>query len=348
MQFSFSIQQIQKIVGSDAEIFGDFSGEIHGLASLVEADAGDLSFLGNPKYRSEVATSKASVLLLPRDSEEQPKAGQLFIKVENPSWALAQVCREIERLLLPRPKPGIHSTAVVEAGAEISPEATIGAFCFVGEGAYVGAAHLQNHVSIGRHAEIGDGSLLYSRVTIADYCRIGRGNRILQGAVVGSDGFGYEFEAGQHERVPQIGRVVTGPDVDIGANTTIDRARFGETYIGEGTKIDNLVQVGHNVRIGKRCLLVAQVGVSGSTELGNGVVVGGKSGFAGHLKIGDGAMIAGNSGIIQSVAPGEKLMGYPGIPSREFLRISVLMRKLPDFFKRFEQVEKYFESELKS
>ena len=348
MEFSFSIQQILQIVGSDAETCGNYSGEIHGLASLVEAAAGDLSFLGNSKYRNEVASSKASVLLLPKDFEEQPEREQLYIKVENPSWALAQVCREIERLLVPCPKPGIHPSAIVEAGAEISPEATIGAFCFVGEGACVGAAHLQNHVSIGRHAIIGDGSILSCRVTIADFCKIGPRNRILQGAVIGSDGFGYEFENGQHERVPQIGRVVTEPDVDIGANTTIDRARFGKTVIGEGTKIDNQVQIAHNVRIGKRCLIVAQVGISGSTELGNGVVVGGKSGFSGHLKIGDGAMIAGNTGVIKSVSAGERLIGYPAIPTKEFFRIAVLERKLPEFFKRFEQIEKYFESEKSS
>jgi UDP-3-O-[3-hydroxymyristoyl] glucosamine N-acyltransferase len=345
MEFSFSIHKILQIVGEEAEVSGNYSDEIHGLASLVEAEVGDLSFLGNTKYRGEVPSSKASVLLLPKDYSDQPESGQLYIKVDNPSWALAQVCREIERLLLPTPKPGIHPTAVVEAGATISPEATIGAFCFVGEGARLGAVHLHNHVSIGRYAEVGDGSLIFAQVCIGDHCKIGRRNRVLQGAVIGSDGYGYEFEAGQHERVPQIGHVVTEPDVDIGANTTIDRARFGKTVIGEGTKIDNQVQIAHNVRIGKRCLIVAQVGISGSTELGHGVVVGGKSGFSGHLKIGDGAMIAGNTGVIKSVAPGEKLIGYPAIPTKEFFRIAVLERKLPEFFKRVEQVEKYFESQ---
>ena len=215
----------------------------------------------------------------------------------------------------------------------------------VGEGARLGAVHLHNHVSIGRYAEIGDHSLLFAQVSIGDYCKIGLRNRILQGAVIGSDGYGYEFEGGKHERVPQIGHVVTEADVDVGANTTIDRARFGKTVIGEGTKIDNQVQIAHNVRIGKHCLIVAQVGISGSTELGNGVVVGGKSGFSGHLKVGDGAMIGGNSGVIQSVAPGEKLIGFPAMPTKEFFRIAVLERKLPEFFKRFEQVEKYFESQ---
>lgn len=346
MEFSFSIDQILRIAGSEAEVLGDYDGNILGLASLAEACAGDLSFLGNPKYRNEVASSAASVFLLPRDYDKAPNPGQLQIKVDNPSFVLAKVCSEIERLLLPVPKPGIHPTAVVEPGAEVSPEATVGAFCFIGEGARVGAACLQSHVSIGRNAEVGDGSLLFSRVVIADHCHIGSCNRILQGAVIGSDGYGYEYESGRHERVPQIGRVITGPFVDIGANSTIDRARFGETVIGEGTKIDNLVQIAHNVRIGKHCLIVAQVGVSGSTELGDGVVVGGQAGFVGHLKIGAGAMIAASSAVTKSIPPGHKVMGYPSFPMQEFLRITALQRKLPDFFKRFEQVEKHIDSLL--
>ncbi len=348
MEFSFSIGQILQIAGDGAEVLGDYEGEIRGLASLSEAVAGDLSFLGNPKYRSEVASSRASVLLLPRDYDEPPGPGCRHVKVDNPSLVLAQICREIERLLLPAPEPGIHPTAVVEPGAEVSPEASIGPFCFIAEGARVGAAHLQSHVSIGRNAEVGDGSLLFARVVVADHCRIGPRNRILQGVVIGSDGYGYEFEAGQHQRVPQIGRVRTGPDVDIGANTTIDRARFGETVIGEGTKIDNLVQVAHNVRIGKHCLIVAQVGVSGSTELGDGVVAGGKAGFAGHLKIGAGAMIGGNCSVMKSVPAGQKLMGTPAIPKQEFFRVAALQRKLPEFFKRFEQLEKHIDSSEKS
>lgn len=345
MEFSFRTSEVLQIVGREAVVSGGYDGKITGLASLTDAKEGDLSFLGNAKYRSAVASSKASVLLLPSSYEAAPKTGQVYIKLENPSLALAQICQEIERLCEPTADPGIHPSAVIEAGAQISPEASIGAFCFIGAGARVGAAELRNHVSIGRSAEVGDGSILYPQVVVADYCRIGQSNRIHQGAVIGSDGYGYEFKEGQHLRIPQIGRVVTGTNVDIGANTTIDRARFGDTLIGEGTKIDNLVQIGHNTRIGKHCLLVSQVGVSGSTELGDGVVAAGQSGIAGHLKIGAGAIIGGGAAVIQSIGAGEKQMGYPSIPMQEYLRICILQRKLPDLFKRFDQLEKYFDSE---
>jgi UDP-3-O-[3-hydroxymyristoyl] glucosamine N-acyltransferase len=167
---------------------------------------------------------------------------------------------------------------------------------------------------------------------------------LLAGCVIGSDGYGYEFVDNAHQRVPQIGKVVTAADVDIGANTTIDRARFGSTCIGEGTKIDNQVQIGHNVRIGKHCLLVAQVGISGSTELGDGVVVGGQAGVAGHLQIGDGAMVAGGAAIVKSVPAGAKMRGSPATEMALHNRVIVLQRKLPELFKRFDQLEKSIES----
>lgn len=344
MRFSFSISKLLELLGNDVEVSGDYEDSISGLASLKEAQVGDLSFLGNSKYASEVAGSSASVLLLPRDYEGPGKPGQLQIRLDNPSLGLALVCREVELLLHPMPTPGIHPSAIIEPGAEVSAQASIGAFCYIGEGAKVGAAQLQNHVSIGKHAEVGDGSILFARCVVADYCRVGLRNRISQGAVLGSDGYGYTFHEGSHERLPQIGRVVTGPDVDVGANTTIDRARFGETVIGEGTKIDNLVQIAHNVKIGRHCLIVAQVGISGSTEFSDGVVAGGQSGFLGHLKVGAGAMIAATSLVSKSVEEGTKLKGNPAIPIHLSLRLAALQRKLPEFFKRIEHLEKYIES----
>jgi UDP-3-O-[3-hydroxymyristoyl] glucosamine N-acyltransferase len=166
----------------------------------------------------------------------------------------------------------------------------------------------------------------------------------LAGCVIGSDGYGYEFLEGAHQRVPQVGNVVLEADVDVGANTTIDRARFGSTRIGAGTKIDNQVQIAHNVRVGRHCLIVAQVGISGSTVLGDGVVVGGQAGIAGHLKIGSGAMIAGGTAVVSDIEPQAKVRGYPAMPMMLFNRMAVLQRKLPDLFKRFDQLEKTVES----
>ena len=344
MAIDYSTQRILEILGNDCESVGAYNGLIVGIASLSEAIAGDLSFLGNPKYRSSVAVSNASILLVPRDYEGLPQAGQLYLKLDNPSFALALICRDIEGMLLPKPPTGIHPSAVIEADAEISPEASIGAFCYVGSGASVGAAVLESHVTVGRSARIADGSYLFSKASVGDYCEIGLRNRLLAGCVIGSDGYGYEFLDGAHQRVPQIGNVVTGADVDVGANTTIDRARFGSTLIGEGTKIDNQVQIAHNVRVGRHCLIVAQVGISGSSVLGDGVIVGGQAGIAGHLKVGSGAMIAGGTAVVSDIEAQTKVRGYPAMPMMLFNRMAVLQRKLPDLFKRFDQLEKSLES----
>lgn len=344
MSFIYTIARILEILGDQAECVGEFAGEVQGISSLQEAQEGDLSFLGNPKYRADVAASQASVLLLPQDYAEAPAAGQLQIKVPNPSLALALICRDIELSLLPTPEPGVHPSAVIEPGAVVSPLASIGAFCHIEAGAKIGAAVLGSHVSVGRYAKVADEAYLFPRVVVADYCEIGPRNRIQAGAVIGSDGYGYEFYEGAHQRVPQVGNVVTAADVDIGANTTIDRARFGSTQIGAGTKIDNQVQIAHNVRIGQHCLIVAQVGISGSTRLGDGVVVGGQAGLAGHLTIGSGAMIAGGTAVTSSLEAKAKVRGYPAEPMMLFNRISVLQRKLPELFKRFDQLEKNVES----
>ncbi|MDQ8193724.1 UDP-3-O-(3-hydroxymyristoyl)glucosamine N-acyltransferase [Coraliomargarita sp. SDUM461004] len=344
MALAYSISRILEILGDDCEVLGTFEGTIQGIASLSEATTGDLSFLGNPKYRSAVADSQASVVLVPKDYELFPSEGQLYLKLENPSFALALICRDIERTLLPAPAPGIHPTAVVESGAVIAPEASVGAFCYIGAEARVGAAVLASHVCLGRSAIVGDGAEIASRVSIGDYCVIGERNRLLPGCVIGSDGYGYEYLDGAHQRVPQIGNVVTAADVDVGANTTIDRARFGSTQIGQGTKIDNQVQIAHNVRIGRHCLIVAQVGISGSTTLGDGVVVGGQAGLAGHLNIGSGVMIAGGTAVVSDIEPQLKVRGYPAMPMMLFNRMTVLQRKLPDLFKRFDQLEKTVKS----
>lgn len=344
MALAYTTQRILEILGNACDVSGSYDGSIGGIASLSEAEAGDLSFLGNPKYRSEVPASKASVLLVPQDYEGTPGEGQLYIKLENPSFALAMLCQDIETTLLPKPAVGIHPTAVIESGAEVSPEASIGAFCYIAAGARVGAAVLESHVSVGRSAQIGDGAYLFPRVSIGDYCVIGERNRLLAGCVIGSDGYGYEYLDGAHQRVPQIGNVVTEAGVDIGANSTIDRARFGSTRIGEGTKVDNQVQIAHNVRIGRHCLIVAQVGISGSTVLGDGVVIGGQAGVAGHLKIGSGAMVAGGTAVVSDIEAQSKVRGYPAMPMMLFNRMAVLQRKLPDLFKRFDQLEKTVKS----
>ncbi|MFQ3226576.1 MAG: UDP-3-O-[3-hydroxymyristoyl] glucosamine N-acyltransferase [Lentimonas sp.] len=344
MAFVYTTQRILEIVGHDAECSGEFQGDIIGIASLSEAVEGDVSFLGNSKYRDTVAASQASVLLLPRDSAEVPQAGQLHIKVDSPSYALALLCRDMEKSLQPLPAPGVHPTAFVDEDAIISPCASIGPFCYIGKGAIVGSAVLEAHVCIGKYAKVGDESYVFAQVVVGDYCEVGPRNRLQPGCVIGSDGYGYEFREGGHQRIPQIGNVVTEADVDIGSNTTIDRARFGSTVIGTGTKVDNLVQIAHNVRIGKHCLIIAQVGISGSTVLGDGVVLAGQAGVAGHLTIGSGAIVAGGTGVSRSLEPQEKVRGATAEPIMLYNRIAVLQRRLPSLFKRFDILEKSVES----
>ena len=347
MYIKYSTERIIDIIGTDCITVGQYEGEIIGIASLSEGGPGDLSFLGNSKYRSYLANSEASVILVPLDYEGLPKRGQIYIKVENPSYTLALICRDIEISLIPKPKLGVHPSAIIESDAQVSPEASIGAFCYIASGARVGAAILESHVSIGRSARVADEAYLFSRVSVGDYCEIGPRNRLMTGCVIGSDGYGYEFVENAHQRVPQLGNVVTEADVDIGANTCIDRARFGSTYIGLGTKIDNQVQIAHNVKIGNHCLIVAQVGISGSVVLGDGVVIGGQSGIAGHLNIGTGAMIAAGSSVFVDIQPQGKARGYPAMHMMQFNRITVLQRKLPEFFKRFDQLEKTVNSIIK-
>lgn len=345
MTYSYPLNRILEIIGANAVCEGDFSGSITGIASLSSASAGDLSFLGNPQYKDQVEHSNASILLLPRDHSGKPKANQLFLKVDNPSYALALLCRNIEIDLLPKPLAGIHPTAIVDPSANVHNTASVGAFCCIGPQAVIGPdVTLAEHISIGRAARVEEQTQIFPRVVVGDYCEIGSRNRLLQGCVIGSDGYGYTKVHGVHQRLPQIGTVVTGADVDVGANTTVDRARFGRTEIGDGTKIDNLVQIGHNVSIGRHCLLVAQVGVGGSTKLGNGVVVAGQAGIAGHLNIGDGVIITAAAVVVRSIEANLKVGGCPAQASLLTNRIYSLQRKLPDLFKRFDQLEKTIES----
>ena len=339
MQVSFSSADIVGITQPLA-IRGETSEVVRGLASLAVAGPGDLSFLGNPKYKSEVPATRASVVLLPVGYSGEPLPGQLFLLVENPSVALARVCARIERLLWPAPLAGVHPSAVVAPGAMIAPTATIGPLCVVEAGAQIGErVHLQAQVFVGREARIGDDSWLMPGVVLASECVLGRRVRVQPGAVIGSDGFGYEFSQGRHEKVPQVGHVAVGDDVEIGANSTIDRARFSRTEVGEGTKIDNLVQIAHNVVIGKHCLICAQVGISGSTQLADFVVLGGQAGLAGHLAIGKGAKVGGGAAVTADVPAGIFVNGSPAIPLQLERRLVVLQRRLPDLFKRVDAIE---------
>jgi UDP-3-O-[3-hydroxymyristoyl] glucosamine N-acyltransferase len=339
MQVAYTPDEIAALVGAQRTL-GTTSRLITDLASLGAAQPGDLSFLGNAKYKAQVSTSAATVILLPLDYAGEPAPGQVFLFVENPSVALARVCARIEQSLWPKLAPGVHPSAVVAAGARVDPSAHVGPLCVVEEGAAIEAGVvLQASVFVGHDARVGEGSLVMPGCVIAAACSLGRRVRLQPGVIIGSDGFGYEFVNGRHEKVPQVGTVVIGDDVEIGANSTLDRARFSRTVVGEGTKIDNLVQVAHNVVIGRHCILCSQVGISGSTTIEDFVILGGQVGVGGHITLGRGSKAGGQAGIASDLPAGAYVNGNPAIPFLLERRIAVLQRRLPDLFKRVEALE---------
>jgi len=340
MQITLSLDEIIELIGSP-EVRGSFTGPVTGIAALESAQFGELSFLGNRKYRALVEKTNASVVVVPLDYDGSPGEGRVYLRVENPSYAVARVCSKFEPEIWPKPQPGIHPTAVIGENCEIDESATIGPLCVVEADAKIGrGSHLQASAFVGRRGVIGADCWLMPHATVREECVLKDRVRLHSGSVIGSDGFGYETVDGCHEKVPQIGNVILMCDVEIGSNTTIDRARFSSTIIGEGTKIDNQVQIGHNVVIGKHCFLCGQVGVSGSTTIGNYVVLAGQSGIAGHLTIGDETIVAGGCAVNRNLPAKSFVKGQTALPYTLEQKINVLRKRLPELFKRVDQLEK--------
>lgn len=311
-----TVSELAAFVGGQLASRADGSLRIHGGASLSEAGPGHVTFYGNPKYLTQLRATQASAVLVPMDFEDA--IGPVCIRCENPSLAFGKV---LERFAPPplRFAPGIHSSAVVSPDAEIHPTASIQAHCVIEPGARIGAnAVVGAHGYIGHDAQVGDDCLLHPRVTVLTRCIVGSRVILHTGVVVGSDGFGFEFQQGKHVKIPQIGIVQIDDDVEIGANTCLDRARFGRTWIQQGTKIDNLVQVAHNVVIGSNCIVCGQVGLSGSVRVGNYVTLAGQVGTAGHLEIGDQATVGAQSGVSKSLPAKGIYLGTPAVPAREW------------------------------
>ena len=326
-----------------ALVGGAFDGatdpEITGVAPLDRASANELSFVAHAKYAAYLAHTKAAAVvvtdaLTPRGSTTLPR-----IVVSDVYRALAAVLEQ----LYPRAAavPGIDSTARIGEGARIGDAVSIGPYAVVssnvriGDGCSIGA-----HTVIGDDCELGEGTLLHPHVTLYSSVRMGARCVIHSGARIGADGFGYTLVAGQHRKVPQVGGVVIGNDVEIGANTCIDRGSVGPTEIGNGVKIDNLVHVAHNVRIGDLSVIVAQVGISGSTTIGRGVTLAGQAGLQGHIHIGDGAKIGGQAGVFSDVPAGATYSGYPARPHKESMRAQAALFKLPELIKRIRELDR--------
>ncbi len=329
-----TLAELAAVLGGD--VVGDGSTVIRGVAGIREALPGDLTFLANSRYEPHLLETRASAVICSREARHSPVP---LLQVDNPYLAFQKIVR-IFRPELGRPEPGVHPTAVVASDAVIGADASIGAHCVIERGARIGARTvLMPGCYVGPMAAIGDDTVFHPRVVLREECVVGNRCVLHPGVVVGSDGFGFAFDSGSYHKVPQVGNVVIGDDVEIGANTTIDRATTDSTRIGDGTKIDNLVQIGHNVVAGKHCIIVAQVGVSGSTELEDYVTLGGQAGLVGHIKIGTRAMVGAQSGVTKSVAADTIVTGYPAMPHGLFKRIHAFIQRLPQLFQRTKDLE---------
>jgi UDP-3-O-[3-hydroxymyristoyl] glucosamine N-acyltransferase len=303
---------------------GDRNRRVSAVAPLADAHEKQLSFLSNRKYAAQLAQTKAGAILVPQNLEGEDER---WIRVGDPYFAIARI---MTRWFSARPMPkGVSPLASISPTARLGTNVAVGPFTTIGDSVVVGNnVTIFQSVSIEAGATLGDDSIVYPNVVIYDGMRIGRRCIIHAGVVIGSDGYGFAMHEGKHHKIPQIGIVRIEDDVEIGAGTTIDRAALGETVIGEGTKIDNLVQIGHNVKIGKHCLLVSQVGVAGSTELGDHVFVAGQSGFSGHLKIGHRVQVAAKSAVLADVPDDTKVMGSPAMPFNEFARRHAALKRI--------------------
>lgn len=324
----------------DARLEGDPAVEITGIARLEDAGPSDLSFLANPRYEESARASTAGAIVVGNGYRGE---SQNVLRSDNPYLAFA---RAVE-LLSPAPAPefGVAGTAVIDPSVRVPPDASIGHHAVLAAGVELGAGVVVGAGSVLEEGVvIGDGTRLGPRVTVHRGTRIGRRCVVLSGTVLGSDGFGYATDqAGCHQLVPQRGGLLIEDDVDIGANTTIDRGSIGDTTIGAGTKIDNLVHIAHNVRIGKSAILVAQVGIAGSTRIGDHVALGGQAGVIGHAAIGDRVRIGGQAGVIGDLDEDTEVSGYPARPHREQMRAYALFARLPELFERL----KFLESRLR-
>jgi UDP-3-O-[3-hydroxymyristoyl] glucosamine N-acyltransferase len=318
------------------EVVGDAAAVLNSFAAAERAQAGDLTFAENEDYFIRAEQSAATAIIADKRFSSSKKT---LIQVPNARVAFARALA----LFFPEQKfaAGIHPTAVIAKSAHIDPAAHIGPHCVIGERVKIGArSALLAGNFVGDDSKIGDDAGIFPNVTIYPRTEIGNRVRIHANSVIGSDGFGYVLDGGVHRKVPQIGSVVIGDDVEIGAGVTIDRGALGPTVIGKGTKIDNLVHIAHNVEIGEHSLLCAQVGIAGSTKIGNYTVLAGQAGIAGHLKIGNQVTITSKSGVMNDIPDGEKWFGIPAQPDHDVKRQIIAQRQLPELLKRVAELEK--------
>jgi len=332
-----TVRQIAEMLGGTVE--GDDSATIEGIASVETAGESELTFAADEVRASRLASSKAAAAIVAA-AQAVPKAeGMTLIRVEDVTAAMADL---LGRLAGPEdlPAEGVHGSAVVAGDAKVAPDAAIGPGVIVGARAEIGTrCALCANVFVGADVKVGAGSILFESVVVRYGCRIGSRVRIGPNSVIGYDGFGYYFAEGVHHKIPHIGNVVIADDVEIGACSCVDRAKFGSTRIGAGTKIDNLVQVAHNVQVGRGCILIGQCGIAGSAKLGDHVVIGGSAGIRDNVTLGEGVKCAAFAAVATDVPDGQIVAGVPAGPAREEMRIAMAQKQLPDLLKRVRKLQ---------
>jgi len=322
-----TLKEIARLI--DGEVSGDENLVITGITGIKEAEDGDLTFLANPKYLHLMDTTRAAAVITSREITKAPKP---IIRTDNPSLAFARIISLLITSEQQYPS-GIHPAAVVGKNVKLGRDVALQPYVVLDDGVEIGdRTIIYAGTYIGHNVKIGNDCLIYPNVVVREKIEIGDRVIIHSGSVIGSDGFGFATVKGVHHKIPQIGTVVIEDDVEIGANVTIDRARFGRTLIKRGTKIDNLVQIAHNVEVGENSIIIAQAGISGSTVIGKNVTIAGQAGLVGHITIGDNAVLAAQAGVTKSVPPNTCVSGYPAKPHDRAKRINAFVQRLPELF----------------
>jgi len=331
----YTLGELAELVGG--EVDGDAGVEINGVAGIREARTGDITFLANPKYEAYVETTRASAVIAPPEL----RTGKPLIRIGNPYLAYLKVLNLFAEDVLVRYPRDIHESAVIDRTAVLGRNVGVGPFCQIAAGVRIGDnTTVLAGTFIGRDVSVGADCLIYPNVTIREGTQVGDRVIVQPGAVIGADGFGYAKDGHTHQKVPQIGCVIIEEDVEIGANSTVDRATTGETRVKRGSKIDNLVQIAHNVVVGEDCIIAAQAGISGSTELGRNVVLAGQSGLAGHITIGDNATVGAQGGVTKSIPADMTVSGYPAREHNKARKIYGYTMRLPELYERVKELER--------
>ena len=334
----FSAAQIAPLI--DGRIEGNASVSVSGFGKIETAKEGELAFLANPKYESYAYSTEASILLVSDEFTPRQPLSPTLIRVKDPYAALAQLMQLVEQQQASHPK-GISPTAQIAEDVELGEDVYVGAYAVLEQGVKVGrGGRIYPHAYVGKGGTIGEGATIYPHVTLYHNVQIGARCIIHAGAVIGADGFGFAPQSDGYHKIPQLGNVILEEDVEIGANTCIDRAVMGSTIIRRGVKLDNLVQIAHNCSVDEHTVMASQVGLAGSSQIGKWCKFGGQVGIGGHITIGDRVEMGGQTGVISNIPEGSILMGSPGMPLREAMRNFVIQPKLPDMYRRLQALEK--------